>query len=111
MYSILRDEYGYDGAESTLRRYVGQARRKARHKVYVPLAYEPGEVAQVDFGEAEVMVAGKVVRAQLFLMWLGYSSSTFLKAYPRQTQEVSLMVMPLASLSSAACPATSGTIT
>ena len=88
MYDILREEYGYRGAESTLRRYVGQARRKVRHKVYVPLSYEPGEVAQVDFGEAEVVVAGEVVTAQLFLMWLGHSSSTFLKAYPGQTQEV-----------------------
>ena len=88
MYTILKKEYGYQGAESTLRRYVGQARRKARHKVYLPLAYEPGEVAQVDFGEAEVVVAGTVVTAQLFLLWLGYSSSTFLKAYPGQPQEV-----------------------
>jgi transposase len=88
MYDILHDEYGYRGAESTLRRYVGQARKKARHKVYVPLAYEPGEVAQVDFGEADVVVAGEAVTAQMFLMWLGYSSSTFLKVYPGQTQEV-----------------------
>lgn len=89
MYDILREEpYGYGGAESTLRRYVGQARRKARHKVYVMLDYQPGEAAQIDFGEGDVIVAGKPVVAQLFLMWLGYSSATFMKAYPAQTQEV-----------------------
>lgn len=43
MYDILRAEpYGYQGAESTLRRYVGQARRRERHKVYVLLDYQPG---------------------------------------------------------------------
>lgn len=89
MYNLLREApYNYQGAESTLRRYVGQARQQARHKVYVMLDYQPGEVAQLDFGEAEVIIAGKVVVAQLFLMWLGYSGATFMKAYPAQPQEV-----------------------
>lgn len=89
MYDILRAEpYGYQGAESTLRRYVSLARRQARHKVYVLLDYQPGEVAQVDFGEGEVIIAGRPVVAQLFLMWLGHSSATFMKAYPAQTQEL-----------------------
>lgn len=89
MYDMLRAApYGYGGAESTLRRYVGKARRKARNKVYVILDYQPGEAAQVDFSEGDVIVAGKLVVAQLFLMWLGYSGATFIKAYPAQTQEV-----------------------
>lgn len=89
MYNILRAEpYGYRGAESTLRRYVGEARRKARQKVYVVLDYQPGEAAQLDFGEGDVIVGGRQVVAQLFLMWLGYSGVTFMKAYPTQTQEV-----------------------
>jgi transposase len=88
MYDILREEYDYKGAESTLRRYVGLARRKTRHKVYVLLDYEPGEAAQLDFGEGEVIIAGKQVVAQLLLVWLGYSSATFMKGYPAQTQEV-----------------------
>ncbi len=58
--------------------------------VYVPLSHEPGEVGQVDFGEAEVIIAGESVQAQLFVMWLGYSGSIFVKAYPGQTQEVFL---------------------
>lgn len=91
MYEILKGEaYGYQGAESSLRVYVGQLRKKARKKVYVPLSYEPGEVGQVDFGEAEVIIAGKMVKAQLFLIWLGYSGATFIKAYPGQSQEIFL---------------------
>ena len=88
MYRILDKEHGFKGAKSTLRRYVGQARRKARHKVYVLLDYQPGEAAQLDFGETEVIVAGRQVTAQLLVMWLGYSSATFMKAYPAQKQEI-----------------------
>lgn len=88
MYDLLRTEYGYQGAESTVRYYVGQARRQARHNVYVMLDYQPGEAAQVDFGEADVTIAGQTVTAQLFLMWLGYSAATFIKAYPAQKQEM-----------------------
>ncbi|MCP5088194.1 MAG: IS21 family transposase [Rhodobacteraceae bacterium] len=89
MYTVLRGaEYGYQGAASSVRMYVGQLRKKVRNKVYVPLSYEAGEVGQVDFGEAEVILAGEKVPAQLFLMWLGYSGGTFVKAYPGQSQEI-----------------------
>ena len=88
MYHLLKAEHGYAGAESSLRAYVGKLRRKRRARVYVPLAYDPGETAQVDFGEGLVEVGGKVVKAQLFLMWLGYSGAVLVQAYPAQTQEV-----------------------
>jgi transposase len=88
MYDVLRNDHGYQGAESTLRWYVGQLRKKSRQKLYIPLAYEPGETAQVDFGEAEVIIAGELVTVHLFLMWLGYSSATFVQAYPAEVQEV-----------------------
>lgn len=88
MYQLLKQEHGYTGAESTLRAYVGRLRRKAKQKVYIPLAYEPGETAQVDFGEAEVSIAGQLVTTHLFLFWLGYSGATFVQAYPAETQEI-----------------------
>ena len=88
MYELLKTEQGYGGAEATVRVYVGKLRRKAKHKVYVPLAYGPGEVGQVDFGEAEVTIAGQVVKVQLFVMWLGYSGASYVQAYPGQTQEI-----------------------
>ena len=88
MYQLLKAENGYVGAESTIRAYVGKLRRKGRTKVYVPSAYEPGETAQVDFGEGLVEIGGKVLKAELFLMWLGYSGAVLVQAYPAQTQEV-----------------------
>jgi transposase len=88
MYQLLQEEHGYRGAEPTVRAYVGKLRRKVNQKVYVPLSYAPGETGQVDFGEAEVIIAGQRVKAHLFVLWLGYSSATFVQAYPAETQEV-----------------------
>lgn len=88
MYQLLKEEHGYEGSEPTIRVYVGKLRKAERHKVYVPLEYSPGETGQVDFGEAEVEIGGKVVTAQLFVVWLGYSGATYVQAYPAQPQEV-----------------------
>jgi transposase len=88
MYQLLQEEHGYRGSEPTVRVYVGKLRRKAKHKVYIQLAYEAGETGQVDFGEAEVTIAGRLETAHLFLMWLGYSGATVVQAYPAETQEI-----------------------
>ena len=88
MYQLLKENHGYEGSEPTIRVYVGKLRKAAKRKVYVPLAYAPGETGQVDFGEAEVVIDGVRVTAQLFVMWLGYSGATYVQAYPAQPQEV-----------------------
>ena len=50
---------GYQGSESTLRGYIGQRRQERRRpKVYLPLEFDPGTDAQVDWGEAVVEMAG-----------------------------------------------------
>ncbi len=88
IYELLRAA-GYPGAESTVRGYIGQLRRaqRAKREVYVPLAFAPGEAAQVDWGVAEVVVAGHVQAVQLFVMELCYSRRTFVMAFPTQRQE------------------------
>jgi transposase/ubiquitin len=87
MYERLTTEYGFEGAESTVRRYVGQRRKQLRSQVFLPLDYEPGKVAQVDFGEAQVIIATKQVTAHLFCLRLGYSKQPFVTALPNQAQE------------------------
>ena len=39
-------------------------------------------------GKRKCIIAGEKVTAQLLLIWLGYSSSIFVKAFPGQTQEI-----------------------
>jgi transposase len=84
---------GYQGGESTVRGYIGQLREAQRQKraVYLPLEFAPGEAAQVDWGEALVILAGVKQTVQLFLMWLCYSRRLFVMAFPTQRQEAFFM--------------------
>lgn len=62
---------GYQGSESTVRGYIGQRRReKRRPKLYLPLEFDPGTDAQVDWGEALVELTGERVTVQVFYMRL-----------------------------------------
>jgi transposase len=90
IYDRLVAEYNFSGAESTVRRYVGQQRKRMHMQVFIPLEYEPGQTAQVDFGEAQVRLAGSEVTAQLFCLRLGYSKQPFATALPTQAQEAFL---------------------
>jgi len=87
IYERLTNEYHFQGAESTVRGYVGQRRKQLHSQVFIPLEYEPGSVAQVDFGEAQVLIAGESVTAQLFCLRLGYSKQPFVTGLPTQAQE------------------------
>ena len=87
IYERLTTEYGFTGSESTVRRYVGQCRKRKRARLFIPLAYTPGHIAQVDFGEAQVVIAGEQLMAQLFCLRLGYSKQPFVTALPTQAQE------------------------
>lgn len=79
---------GYTGSESGVRRYVAQKRHvQRRPKVYLPLEFDPGGDAQMDWGEAMVIMAGRQVAVQVFVMRLNYSRKLFVQAYPTQRQE------------------------
>lgn len=109
---------GYRGAESTVRHYVGQVRKLQKQPaVYLPLAFDPGTDAQMDWGEGDIILAGQQVTVQLFLMKLSYSWRTFIMAFPGQKQEAlfaghgrSQRTQP-PSTSSAACRSASATTT
>lgn len=87
IYERLCAEYGFEGAESTVRHYVSQRRKGAKRTVFIPLGYQPGEMAQVDFGEAQVVIGGQPVTAHLFCLRLCYSKQSFVLALPTQAQE------------------------
>jgi transposase len=78
---------GYTGAESTVRGYVGRQRRDRKRAVYLPLEFDPGTDAQVDWGEGDVIFAGVQTTVQLFFMRLCCARRVFVKAYPAQKQE------------------------
>jgi len=85
IFDRLREEHGYTGCESIVRAAVADW-KKTRAEVFVPLAHPPGE-AQVDFGHAEVVVAGERVTAAFFVMTLPHSDAFFVRAYPKECTE------------------------
>ena len=85
IYERLRDEHHYQGSESQVRRYVALHRRHSQ-EVFVPLSHPPG-MAQFDFGEATVVIAGERRKAALAVMTLPYSDAFFISAYPRECTE------------------------
>jgi transposase len=91
IYKTIRKD-GYPGAESTVRRYVSQKRKELkRPAVYLPLEFDPGADAQVDWGEATVLMNGEPVIVQLFVMRLCFSRKLFVMAFPTQRQEAFLL--------------------
>jgi transposase len=87
IYELLEAD-GFAGSESTVRHYVAQVRQAGkRPKIYLPLEFDPGTDAQVDWGQAEVIMQGEQVTVQLFLMRLCYSRRLFVMAFPNQKQE------------------------
>lgn len=79
---------GYTGSEVSVRRHVAQVRqRDGKRDVFLPLEFDPGQDAQVDWGEADVIMAGEQITVQLFILRLCYSRKVFVRAYPTQKQE------------------------
>jgi transposase len=89
----LVDEHQADVAESTVRRYVGEARRRQAFpvmEVMVPQRHPLGEEAEVDFGDISVYIDGILTVVHLFVMRLSASGQAFRRAYLNEAQEVFL---------------------
>jgi transposase len=87
IYQILEAE-GYRGSEARVRGYIGELSRAQHHpKTFLPLAFDPGQDAQADWGQALVCLAGQQLTIQLFVLRLCYAHRTFAMAFPTQRQE------------------------
>lgn len=89
----LRDEHGAVVSERAVREYVARRRRELGEpvdEVFVPLCHEPAAEAEVDWGEAEVLIAGALQKIYLFLMRSCFSGACFVAAFPRCTQQAFL---------------------
>jgi transposase len=85
IYERLRDEHDYPGCPSIVRDAV-RAYKQSQAEVLVPLLHPPGE-GQVDFGRAEVIVAGVRHKAALFVLTLPHSNARFGCLFPRECTE------------------------
>jgi hypothetical protein len=79
IYQRLGEEHGYTGGESTVREYVHKHRTR-QQPVFIPLAYEHDVDAQVDFGEARLIMNSRPLTIQIFVGRLCFSKIPFLFA-------------------------------
>lgn len=84
----LRQEYGFTGGYTTVKDAVREMKIGTK-EVFLPLTHPPGE-AQVDFGFAEVVLAGVSTQVALFVMSLPYADAVYCQAFPRECTEVFL---------------------
>jgi transposase len=85
IFERLRDEHGFTGGITIVRDYVANARLRSR-EVFIPPSHRPGH-AQVDYGEADGIIGGKLMRFHYFCMDLPHSDAPFIKAYPAEVAE------------------------
>ena len=89
----LVDELGADVAETTVRQYVRACKRAmgfAVDEVFVPQVHAPGMEAEVDWGQAEVVLAGVATTVHLFVMRASFSGVAFCQASLVETQQAFL---------------------
>jgi transposase len=85
VFERLRDEHGYAGGITIVKDYL-HTQRLQQQEMFVPLSHPPGD-AQVDFGEADVMLAGALVRVHYFVLDLPHSDDAFVMAFAAETTE------------------------
>jgi transposase len=90
IFEELRDR-GYQGGYDAVRRYCqswSRAEGKRTAEAYVPLLFAPGEAYQFDWSHEIVLIDGVTVKVKVAHLRLCHSRMMFVRAYPRESQEM-----------------------
>jgi transposase len=82
---------GYQGGYDAIRRYARtwrHQRSSASMDAFVPLSFAPGEAYQFDWSHEVVLINGATVTVKVAHLRLCHSRMLFVRAYPRETQEM-----------------------
>jgi transposase len=82
---------GYTGGYDAVRRYARawqHQRSASTAEAYVPLSFAPGEAYQFDWSHEVVLINGTTVIVKVAHVRLCHSRMPFVRAYPRETQEM-----------------------
>ncbi len=82
---------GYEGGYDAVRRYARDWQRRqssASVGAYVPLSFASGEAYQFDWSQEVVLLGGATVTVKVAHVRLCHSRMPFVRAYPRETQEM-----------------------
>ena len=92
LFRRLRDEYHYGGGYDQVRRYVGKHRRD-RRETFIPLAHDPGQRLECDFGHIYVdFPDGRRLVPVMVAAW-AYSNYAFAQGMPTERTEAILAGM------------------
>lgn len=88
----LRDEHRYRGGYDQVRRYIGRQQRE-RRETFIPLAHDPGQRLEADFGHIHVdFPDGRRLVPVMIAAW-SYSNYGFTLALPTERTEAILAGM------------------
>jgi len=93
IYDRLVREMGFQGNDSSVRRYVRKAKRRLGVQVtpaFIPLEPECGREAEVDWGAATAIIAGEKMPIKFFCMRSKFSGKHFVCCYPCERQQAFL---------------------
>jgi transposase len=82
---------GYEGGYDAVRRYArrwSKAHGQSTATAYVPLSFAAGEAYQFDWSHEVVLLSGVTVIVKVAHIRLCHSRMLFVRAYPRETQEM-----------------------
>ena len=81
---------GYEGGYDTVRRHARRWHRErgAAAEAFVPLSFAPGEAYQFDWSQEIVLIGGMPMTVKVAHVRLCHSRMLFVRAYPRETQEM-----------------------
>lgn len=82
---------GYEGGYDAVRRHARaweRSRSPAPVSAFVPLSFAPGEAYQFDWSHEVVLIGGATVTVKVAHLRLCHSRMMFVRAYPRETQEM-----------------------
>jgi transposase len=90
IFEALQGE-GFTGGYDAIRRYARARERKrgtGSGDAYVPLSFAPGEAYQFDWSHEVVVLGGVTTVVKVAQVRLCHSRMPFVRAYPRETQEM-----------------------
>ena len=88
IYDRLVDEMDFAGSYAMVRKAVHDIRTEfVPSQADVPLEYDPGDAAQIDWGEVQIDLNGNRVTANIFCGRLAYSCDIFVMACLNQNME------------------------
>ena len=82
---------GYEGGYDAVRRYAAVWNRREHESVataFVPLIFDPGEAYQFDWSHEIVVIDGATTTVKVAHVRLCHSRMLFVRAYPRESQEM-----------------------